>query len=269
MRTGNWEFQAMDNLLDFTGKTALITGAASGFGKSLASELAKRGANLVVADFNESGLSETVSELESLGASVVSLVGDVAQESHAEQLVAAAVERFGRLDIAVNNAGIAPHSGPLTQLDGDTLSRQFDVNTKGVAFGLKHQLRVMAVQKDGAILNVSSMAGLGGTPMGSSYGAAKHAVIGLTKTAAVECGSMNVRVNAICPFFTSTPMVDNPTMNPNDNLEEVNKKLARGCPMKRIARVEEIVNVMVMMLSPGNSYMNGIAVPVDGGMSAM
>ena len=251
----------MDKLLDFSGKTALITGAASGFGKSLAEALAERGANLVLADFNAEGLAK--------GVKVVSLAGDIAEEAHSEELVKAAVENFGKLDIAVNNAGIAPKLGPLVHLDGPTLSRQLDVNTKGVAFGLKRQLRVMAAQKDGAILNVSSMAGLGGTPMGSSYGAAKHAVIGLTKTAAIECGPMNVRVNAIFPFFTSTPMVDNPIMNPNDNIEEVNKNLARGCPMKRIARVEEIVNVMVMMLSPGNTYMNGIALPVDGGMSAM
>lgn len=259
----------MDSLLDFTGKTALITGAASGFGKSLAQELAKRGANLVLADFNEQGLTETVAEINAIGAQVVALVGDVAVETHAEALVTAAVDTFGRLDIAVNNAGLAPQLAPLTQLDAKTLDRQLDVNAKGVAFGLKHQLRVMSAQRDGTILNVSSMAGLGGTPMGSSYGAAKHAVIGLTKTAAVECGGMNVRVNAICPFFTATPMVDNPMMNPEGDLEEVNKKLARGCPMKRIARVEEVVSVMVMMLSPANSYMNGIAVPVDGGMSAM
>ncbi len=259
----------MDSLLDFSGKTALITGAASGFGKSLAIALASRGANLVLADFNEAGLGETVAECEALNAGVASLVGDIAEEKHSEDLVALAVKTFGKLDIAVNNAGIAPQLGPLTQLDGDTLSRQLDVNTKGVAFGLKHQLRVMATQKDGAILNVASMAGLGGTPMGSSYGAAKHAVIGLTKTAAVEFGSVNVRVNAVCPFFTATPMVDNPVMNPNGDIAEVNKNLARGCPMKRIARVEEVVNVMVMMLSPGNTYMNGIALPVDGGMAAM
>ena len=130
-------------------------------------------------------------------------------------------------------------------------------------------MRVMSGQKDGSILNVSSMAGLGGAPMGGSYGAAKHAVIGLTKTAAVEVGGLNVRVNAICPFFSATPMVDNPALNPNGDIQDVNKALARGCPMKRIARVEEIVNVMVMMLSPQNTYMNGIALPVDGGMSAM
>ena len=259
----------MDSLLDFTGKTALITGAASGFGQSLALELASRGANLVLADFNETGLAETRQQAEAAGATVATLAGDVAEESHAIELVALAVITFGKLDIAVNNAGIAPHLTPLTQLDGDTLTRQLDVNTKGVAFGLKHQLAIMSEQNDGAILNVSSMAGLGGTPMGGSYGAAKHAVVGLTKTAAVECGGKNVRVNAICPFFTQTPMVDNPILNPSDSVDDLNKMLARGCPMKRIARVEEVVAVMVMMLSPHNTYMNGITVPVDGGMSAM
>lgn len=259
----------MDPLLDFTGKTALITGAASGFGKALAIELAERGANLVLADYNADGLQETVAQLETSGAQVASLVGNVADEAHAEDLVKLAVSRFSRLDIAVNNAGIAPKLGPMVQMDADTLDHQLNVNTKGVAFGMKHQMRVMAAQKEGAILNVSSMAGLGGTPMGSTYGAAKHAVIGLTKTAAVEVGAMGVRVNAVCPFFTATPMVDNPHLNPNGKVEDLNKSLARGCPMKRIARVEEVVNVMVMMLSPLNTYMNGIAVPVDGGMSAM
>jgi len=259
----------MDNLLDFTDQSTLITGAASGFGEALALALATRGAKLCLADFNAEGLADTVKQVEALGGEVVSLVGDIADEAHNEALVLLAKERFGRLDIAVNNAGVAPRLGPMTQLDGPTLDRQLAVNAKGVAFGMKHQMRAMGAQKNGAILNVSSMAGLGGTPMGSSYCAAKHAVIGMTKTAAVEMGSVNVRVNAICPFFTATPMVDNPFLNPNGNIEEVNKNLARGCPLKRIAKVEEIVNVMVMVLSPHNTYMNGIAIPVDGGMSAL
>lgn len=259
----------MDPLLDFSQKTVLITGAASGFGKALAMEMASRGANLVLADYNADGLQAAAQEAEALGATVASLSGNIVEESHSEALVKLALDTFGRLDIAVNNAGVAPKLGPMVQMDGDTLDHQLAVNLKGVAFGMKYQMRAMAAQKDGAILNVSSMAGLGGTPMGSTYGAAKHAVIGLTKTAAVEMGSVNVRVNAICPFFASTPMVDNPMLNPNDDIAEVNKNLARGCPLKRIATTEEIVNVMLMILSPANTYMNGIAVPVDGGMSAM
>lgn len=259
----------MDALLDFTDKVTLITGAASGFGKLLAEELAPRGAKLVLADFNAEGLEGVVSQLKADGYDVASLVGDVADEAHAKDLVALAVSEFGRLDIAVNNAGMAPALAPIVQIDADTIDRQFAVNSKGVALGLKHQLQVMMKQQGGVILNVASMAGLGGTPMGASYGMAKHAVVGLTKTAAVEAGSMNIRVNAICPFFTSTPMVDNPNTNPTGKEEDLNKSLARGCPLKRIARPEEVVNVMVMMLSPLNTYMNGAAIPVDGGMSAI
>jgi len=259
----------MDKLLDFTGKVVLITGAASGFGAALAQELAARGAKLVLADYNAEGLAQTEQQVLTLNAEVKTLVGNVAEEAHAQELVQLALESFGQLDMAVNNAGIAPFLAPMTQLDGGTLQKQLDVNLKGVAFGMKHQMRAMGAQGQGQILNVASMAGLGATPMGASYGAAKHAVVGLTKTAAVEMGAMNVRVNAICPFFTATPMVDNPKLNPNDNIEDLNKTLARGCPMKRIAQVEEVVNVMVMMLSPANTYMNGVALQVDGGMSAM
>lgn len=260
----------MDQLLDFTGKSVLITGAASGFGKLLSLELAKRGAHLAIADYNAEGLAETVGEIEALGAKVVSCTGNVADESHAIELVQAAVEAFGQLDIAVNNAGIAPGSlVSSAQIEESVLDHQFNVNVKGVSLGMKHQLQAMVAKGGGVILNVSSMAGLGGAPLVASYSAAKHAVIGLTKTAAVEFGAHNIRVNAICPFFASTPMVDNKVLNPNNDLNEVNKNLARGVPMKRIGTPEEMVNVMVMMLSPMNTFMNGIAVPVDGGMSAM
>jgi NAD(P)-dependent dehydrogenase (short-subunit alcohol dehydrogenase family) len=259
----------VDPLLDFSGKTALVTGAASGLGHHLALELARRGANLVLADLNAGGLAKTVRGTEALGATVASESGDVAEEDHAKALVELAIERFGRLDLAVNNAGVAPRLAPLTELDADSLDRQLAVNTRGVALGLKHQLRVMAAQKEGAILNVSSVAGLGGAPGGGSYGAAKHAVIGLTRTAAGEFGRFNVRVNAICPFFTMTPMVDNPELNPTGSVDDVNSTLARSCPMKRVARVEEIVSVMLMMLSPANTFMNGVALPVDGGHGAI
>ncbi|NNL56333.1 MAG: SDR family oxidoreductase, partial [Pseudomonadales bacterium] len=173
------------------------------------------------------------------------------------------------LHIAVNNAGLAGSLASVEQLEEAVLDKQYAVNIKGVALGLKYQLPVIAGAGGGAILNVSSMAGILGAPMAASYAAAKHAVIGLTKTAAYEYGSKNVRVNAICPFFTPTPMVINTVSEAGGTLEEANKMLARGCPMKRIATVDEIVSVMVMMLSPKNTYMNGIAVPVDGGTSAI
>ena len=247
----------------------MITGAASGFGCLLAKELADRRAQLILTDINEDGLQSTCKSLPP-GTAVASLAGDVCSEALAESLVALAVERFGQLDIAVNNAGVAPGKlVPITDVDDTTLEQQLSVNTKGVVFGMKHQIRHMAERNQGVILNVSSMAGIGGAPMISAYAAAKHAVVGVTRSAAVEFGSKNIRVNAVCPFFTLTPMVDNPVLNPNNSIEELNKSLAGRCPLRRVAQPEEVVTVMLMMISPANTYMNGVALPVDGGVSAI
>ncbi len=256
----------LDPLLDFSDQSIIVTGAASGFGALLAQMLDARGASLVLGDINESGLQDTASNLKS---APTTLVGDVADETYASALVEAAVKQNGKLDIALNNAGIAPPElKTIAELDLDVLEQQLQVNAKGVALGMKYQLRAMAVKKSGSILNVSSMAGVGGAPMIASYAAAKHAVVGLTKSAAVEFAKLNIRVNAICPFFAATPMVDNPLLNPTDNLEDVNSRLAAGCPMKRIGTVEEMVNVMVMLISPQNTYMSGQAIMVDGATSA-
>ncbi|MGB5324393.1 MAG: SDR family oxidoreductase [Pseudomonadales bacterium] len=259
----------MDHLLDFSGKTAIITGAGSGFGAALALELASRGASLVLADINASGLQATARSILDAGGSVIAEVGDITEEQHSRKLVELAVDELGGLDIAVNNAGLAPDLGTTEQIDSAVLDKQFSVNVKGVAFGMKYQLPALVARGGGAILNVSSMAGLGGAPLVASYSAAKHAVIGLTKTASFEYAAQNVRVNAICPFFTQTPMVMDSPISGGRSLEELNQALARGCPMKRIAERDEVVCVMLMMLSPKNTYMNGVAIPVDGGMSAI
>ncbi|MBT8139185.1 MAG: SDR family oxidoreductase [Gammaproteobacteria bacterium] len=258
----------MDPLLDFGAKSAIITGAGSGFGAALALELAKRGASLVLADINAEGLQVTEAEAKAAGAKVICEVGNVADEAHAKLLVERAQQVFGGIDIAVNNAGIAPAPAAIDQLDAEVLDKQLDVNVKGVAYGLKYQLPAMAAKQGGAVLNVSSMAGLGGAPLVASYAAAKHAVIGLTKTAAFEYARQGVRVNAICPFFTQTPMVMDSEFS-TGSVEELDKMLGRSSPMKRIAERDEIVCVMLMMLSPKNTYMNGVAIPVDGGMSAL
>ncbi len=258
----------MDELLDFSQRTVLITGAASGFGRELALALAARRASLVLSDINEAGLADTLEMLPD-SAAAATLPGDVTQESHASELVQLATERFGQLHIAINNAGVAPHLSPMTATDSDVLAHQLAVNCNSVVFGMKHQLAHMARHEGGVILNVSSMAGIGGAPMLSTYAAAKHAVVGLTKSAAVEFGGKNIRVNAICPFFTMTPMVDNPVLNPNNSLDELNKTLAARCPLRRVAQPSEVVAVMLMMISPSNTYMNGVAIPVDGGVSAM
>ncbi|WP_218352791.1 SDR family NAD(P)-dependent oxidoreductase [Alteromonas lipotrueiana] len=254
----------MDPLLNFQGQVALITGAADGFGRLLADALAYRGCKLVLTDINEDKLAQAVKDLREASADVVSMVGDIAKESTNEALVKLALESYGQLDIAVNNAGVAHQPGALHTMDEATIDMQLGVNLKGVLFGMKHQIPAMVANGKGHVLNVSSMAGLGGAPKAAPYAAAKHGVMGITKTAAVEYGRKNVRVNAICPFFSPTNLLNLGGFTS----EESRAQLAAGCPMKRMADPQEVVNTMVLMLSPGNSFMNGQAIALDGGMSA-
>ena len=254
----------MDPLLNFENHTVLITGAASGFGRLLAISLAERGANLVLGDIDHDGLRETANLLSCGPERVAFQVNDVASEEDCKALAALALERFGTLDIAINNAGIAHLPVPIHELTEAVMDKQFDVNVKGVLFGMKYQAVAMLKQGKGHILNVSSMAGLGGAPKGGAYVAAKHAVSGLTRTAAIEYGRKNVRVNAICPFYSPTNILNVDGFN----TDEARAQMAQGSPMKRLGDPQEIVNTMMLLISPGNSYMNGQTIAVDGGVSA-
>ena len=255
----------MDPILDFTGKSVIITGAASGFGKLLAEELGKRGASLVLGDINTDALDAVADTLAGQGVKVAAVKCDVASEADCKAMVDTALAQFGHLDMAVNNAGIAHAFIPFDQLTDEVLDHQININVKGVMYGMKHQIAAMK-ESGGAIVNVSSMAGLGGAPKIGAYSAAKHAVIGMTKTAAVEYARRNIRVNAVCPFYSHTPMVDEGELS--ENKETVHAMLASGSPMKRLGQPEEIVTVMLMLLSPANSYMTGQSLAVDGGVSA-
>lgn len=254
----------MDTLLDFSDSVAVITGAASGFGKLLARELANRQCKLVISDINEEALKHTVDELETLGADVASMSCDVSDEAQCKAQVELAMSRFGKVTLAVNNAGIAHDMSPTHQIEKSVIDTQMAVNVNGVLFGMKYQLQAMLQQGKGHILNVSSMAGIGGAPKGGAYAAAKHAVVGLTRTAAVEYARLGVQVNAICPFYSPTNIMTIEGLSSDDD----RKKLAMGSPMKRLADPQEIVNVMLLMLSPGNTYMTGQTIAVDGGVSA-
>ncbi|MEH6595322.1 MAG: SDR family oxidoreductase [Colwellia polaris] len=252
----------MDPLLDFTGKVAVITGAAQGFGKLLAEELAKRGAKLVISDIKDDAVQAVAKAISATGAEVIALASDVSKNDDCKAMVETAVKNFGRVDIGVNNAGVAHEFMPLHDIDESIMDSQFAINVKGVQFGMRHQIQQMLTQGEGAILNVSSMAGLNGAARGSAYAMAKHAVIGLTKTGAVEYGRNNIRINAICPFFTLTPMVTNFA----DEVQQ--QKMSRGAPMHRLGEPKEIVAMMLMMLSPANTYMTGQCIAIDGGVSA-
>ena len=243
----------------FTNKVVLITGAASGFGKLLAEKLSAAGAKLVLGDINTEALN---SVNERLPVAAVIQHCDVTQENQVEKLVNAASEHFGRLDIAINNAGIASPMKSLLETTEADMDRNFAVNTKGVFFGMKHQIPAMLAQGEGIILNVASMAGVGGAPKLTAYVAAKHAVVGITKTAALEFAKKNIRINAVCPFYSPTPLLTDP--DTSDKLAF----LAQGSPMKRLGSPEEIVDAMLLIIDPNNTYMTGQSIALDGGVSA-
>jgi len=261
------ESRNLDPLLDFTDKAVLITGAAQGFGKLLAEQLAERGARLVIGDIQYDAVQAVADQITAAGGDAIGLSCDVSKDADCKAMVDTAVERFGQLDIAVNNAGIAGDMKYLVDFTEDEMDLQFAVNTKGVFFGMQHQVPRLRESGGGAILNVSSMAGIGAAPKSATYSAAKHAVIGLTKTAAFENAAANIRVNAICPYFAMTELLTSAAKS--GGIDDIDAFLGRGTPMRRVARPEEIVNVMLMMISPGNTFMNGQAIAVDGGSSAI
>lgn len=245
----------------FDNKVILITGAASGFGKRLAERLAEQNARLVIGDRNVDGLKQVADALRTAGAKVVEMACDVTREADVKALVAAAVDTYGRLDIGINNAGTGTPPKALIETEEAELDFNFAVNAKGVFFGMKHQIIQMLKQDGGTILNVASMAGIGGAPKLTAYCAAKHAVVGMTRTAAVEYARKNIRINAACPFFSPTPLVTDGLGIPLDFL-------AQGSPMRRLGTPDEMVSAMLGIISPDNSYMHGQAIAIDGGVSA-
>ncbi|EXB68919.1 SDR family NAD(P)-dependent oxidoreductase [Acinetobacter nosocomialis] len=246
----------------YSDQVVLITGAASGFGALLAQQLAEQGAKLVLGDRNIAGLNAVVEPLQQAGIQVVAQACDVSLEAEVQALVQSAVDHFGRIDVSINNAGMSPPMKSFIDTNEADLDLSFAINAKGVFFGMKHQIRQMLQQGGGVILNVASIAGLGAAPKLAAYSAAKHAVVGLTKTAAVEYANKGIRVNAICPFYTTTPMVLDSELNAKQDF------LAQASPMKRLAHPSEVVAMMLMMCAKENSYLTGQAIAIDGGVTA-
>lgn len=250
------------NVDPYRDQVVMITGAASGFGALLAKRLAGLGARLVLGDRDSAGLEQVAMALRATGTQVLAQPCDVTCEAQVKALVEAAVKVFGRLDVGVNNAGILTPMKRFIDTTEHELDQSFAVNAKGVFFGMQQQIRQMLAQGGGVILNVASMAGLGGAPKLAAYAAAKHAVVGLTRTAAVEYARQGIRINAVCPFYSATPMVT------DSEVGEQQGFLAQGSPMKRLGTPDEIVAVMLMLCARDNSYMTGQAIAVDGGLSA-
>jgi NAD(P)-dependent dehydrogenase (short-subunit alcohol dehydrogenase family) len=241
----------------------LITGALTGIGRATALAFAKEGARIVIAGRRDEAGQELVDELRFSGTEAEYWRTDVRHEDDLRSLVDKTVARFGRLDIAVNNAATEGPRGLVTEQTAESYAATFDTNVLGVLLSMKHELRVMLRQGSGSIVNVSSAYGSIGAPGASVYVGSKHAVEGMTKSAALEVAGTGVRVNVVAPGTTDTGMLTRFT-----NTDENKAALVSTVPIKRLATPEEIANVIVFVASANASYMTGASIPVDGGMLA-
>jgi NAD(P)-dependent dehydrogenase (short-subunit alcohol dehydrogenase family) len=247
------------------GKVVLITGAASGIGRATALEAHREGARLLLSDVDADGGEALSKEIGADGGEAIFSMCDVTSEEAVESLIAKAVSEMGALDGAFNCAGILGTVSLTTDLEYDDWRRILDVDLNGVFLCTKHELRVMAAKGSGAILNMASAAGVIGWPGASGYVAAKHGVVGLTRAAALEFAAQGVRVNAICPSYTKTPMVDDLFQNLlGGDPAHVDAALANH-PIGRFAEASEIAAACVWLLSDKSSYVTGTAMSVDGG----
>jgi len=257
----------------FTGKTVMLTGAAGGFGASAATEFARAGAKLALADIDDAALAKLCRTLRQNGTEVLDLPMDVRDEDAVKTTVARILNAFGHLDIAINNAGIGQPMRPLTELPVDIYENVMAVNVKSVFLGMKYQLPPMISAGSGAVLNIASAAGLVGAGHMSAYAASKHAVVGLTRSAADEVARYGIRVNALCPSFAPTPLFDDMAEDlaalKGKSADEMRGAIVTRIPMRRLATMAEVVQAMLWAVDPANSFLTGHALPIDGGLSAV
>jgi NAD(P)-dependent dehydrogenase (short-subunit alcohol dehydrogenase family) len=241
----------------------LITGALTGIGRATAFAFAAEGAKVVVSGRRDDAGLALVAELRARGAEAEFIRADVRHEDDVRALVDQAVARFGRLDVAVNNAGTEGKPGPVTEQSTESYASTFDTNVLGVLLSMKHELRVMQAQGSGSIVNLSSTMGQRGAPGASLYTASKHAVEGLTKSGALEAAAFGVRVNAVAPGPIETAMLDRFTGS-----SQRKAGLVAGVPLKRAGKPEEIADAIVFASSDKASFITGQVINVNGGKTA-
>ena len=252
--------------MKYKNKIVLITGSGSGIGKAAALAFSKEGGTIIVSDINEINGLKTVSEIIKNNGKASFFKTDVSNFDMVQNLMDFIIEKYGRLDIATNNAGVGGDFAKITDITLESWDKTMSVNSSGVFYCIKTQIPIMLKQGKGVILNTSSIAGIRGLPNAIAYSASKHAVIGITKTAAMEYAKNNIRVNALCPVFTITPMFDPKAM---DKLKDgISERLKANVPMKRFANVMEQVNTMLWLCSDEASFITGQAISVDGGITA-
>ena len=238
----------------------LITGALTGIGRAAAVAFAKKGAKVAVAGRRDEAGKELVKELRSLGAEAEFIKADVRKEDDVRAMVDKTVARFGRIDVAVNNAATEGQVGPITDQTAESFAATFETNVLGVVLSMKHEVRVMQAQKSGSIINVSSTYGHRGAAFASIYVGAKHAVEGITKSVALEVAKSGIRVNGVAPGPTDTGMLTRFTGTPENKTA-----LMTGVPMGRLGLSEELANAIVFIASDEASFITGHVLNVDGG----
>ena len=250
------------------GLTAMVTGAGAGIGRATALAFAADGANVVVSDVNTDGGKETVDLIEKAGGTAIFVAADVSKPADVKMLIDKTVETYGKIDCAVNNAGIEGQIRPFTQQAEDNFDAIINVNLKGTFLCLQAEIDAMAKSGGGAIVNLASVAGLIGFAGLSPYVASKHGVVGLTKNAALEYAQSGIRVNAVCPGGIDTRMLDSLAEQATSGTQTSSEMMDQLHPMGRIGTPEEVANLIVWLCSPNASFMTGAAIPIDGGYVA-
>jgi NAD(P)-dependent dehydrogenase (short-subunit alcohol dehydrogenase family) len=244
-------------------KVVLITGALTGIGRATAIAFARQGASVVVSGRRDDEGKKLATELRGFGGEAEFIQSDVRHEDEVRNLIEKTVARFGRLDIAVNNAGTEGHPGPIVDQTPETLAATFETNVLGTLLSMKYEIRAMQTQGKGSIVNLSSTYGKRGAAYASVYSASKHAVEGLTKSAALELAGSGIRVNIVAPGPVETEMLNRFT-----GTAEVKAKLSAGVPLKRVGHPEEVADTIVFVSSDQASFITGATIAVDGGKTA-
>ena len=250
-------------LFDLTGKKALVTGASRGIGHAIAVALARQGADVAVNSRSVANLEQVRTDISELGRRVLAIAADVTDRDAAQGMVTAAIDGLGGLDVVVNNAGGTSFMVPFTEMRFSGWEKVMRLNVDSIVHVLQAAAPHLLEQRSGSVINVSSVAGVGGTPMLAPYGASKSAVISLTRSLAMEWGQANVRVNALCPGWTATDLNRNLWENP-----EASRALTDQIPLGRWARAEEMTGAAVFLASDASSYLTGHTLLVDGGLTA-